>query len=49
MDKCAECGKETQLNINGVPICMECEKRRGNERKDFRLPETLPSRHVEQD
>jgi hypothetical protein len=24
--KCAFCGRETELYVNGVPICLECDR-----------------------
>jgi len=27
MPKCARCGAETSLYINGVPICLECAEK----------------------
>lgn len=31
MGKCAKCGAETQLHVNGVPLCIECDRVRALE------------------
>jgi hypothetical protein len=28
MPKCIECGAETKLYVNGVPVCPKCEEKR---------------------
>jgi hypothetical protein len=26
MEKCSRCGADTQLHVNGVPVCANCDK-----------------------
>jgi hypothetical protein len=33
MSKCYLCGTHTQLYINGVPICLECEAENRQQKK----------------
>lgn len=35
MARCSNCGKETEMYVNGVPLCLECDKRR---EADLRKP-----------
>jgi hypothetical protein len=33
MAKCAWCDKETELYINGIPLCLDCDRDRESGRK----------------
>jgi hypothetical protein len=43
MAKCSQCGAETPLYVNGVPLCLECDKKRLEEKEP--RPPTKQSGH----
>jgi len=31
MEKCVKCGADTILRVNGVPLCVDCDKQRSTD------------------
>jgi hypothetical protein len=44
MDKCAQCGAETQLYHGGSPVCLECSKTRDKALDQAEWPKILDPR-----
>jgi hypothetical protein len=44
MARCAYCGSETELFVNGTPVCVECDKARQPNRGEMPNQDGLAER-----